>query len=214
MLCKDEINEVINVLFDMYPGAKCELNYRNPFELLIATVLSAQTTDKKVNELTEELFDKYKTPEDFLNLTTEELGLKIKKIGLYRTKSNHILSLCRSLVDNFNGSVPHTKKELMTLDGVGRKTANVVLANAFNIPTMAVDTHVFRVSNRIGFADGKDVLETEKDLMENVPKDKWIRTHHTLISHGRALCIARNPKCSLCAVKKHCCFYKNKISKD
>ena len=206
MLSKLKIQDVLNKLFEMYPNAKCVLNSSSPFELLVATVLSAQTTDKKVNEVTDKLFVSHKTPQDMLNLSQEELELKIKEIGLYKTKSKHILSLCKSLVENYNSEVPSTMEELITLDGVGRKTSNVVLSNAFDIPTIAVDTHVFRVANRIGLSEGKDVTKVEDQLMKNIPKKQWIRAHHTLIFHGRNLCIARKPKCSECRINSICEF--------
>ena len=210
MLNKKEIELVLNKLYDMYPDAECELKHTNSFELLIATVLSAQTTDKKVNQVTEKLFKEYKEPKDFLSMNQEDLEVKIKEIGLYKSKAKHILSLCISLVDNFNSEVPSTMEELISLDGVGRKTANVVLSNAFNVPAFAVDTHVFRVSNRIGLAPGKDVLAVENQLMKNVSKDKWIKTHHTLIFHGRKACKAIKPICGECGINNVCEFYKNR----
>lgn len=210
MLTKKETEIVLSKLYEMYPDAECELKHTNPFELLIATVLSAQTTDKKVNQITEKLFKDYKTPEDFLTLKQEELELKIREIGLYKSKAKHLLSLCKTLVTDFNSQVPETMEELTSLDGVGRKTANVVLSNAFNIPAFAVDTHVFRVSNRIGLADGKDVKEVEKQLMERVPRDLWIKTHHTLIFHGRRICKAIKPMCIDCGIRDYC--RSNKIA--
>jgi endonuclease III len=215
MLNKLQIQATLNDLFEMYPNAKCELNHSSPFELLVATVLSAQTTDKKVNEVTARLFDKYKTPEDFLNLSQEQLELEIKEIGLYKTKSKHILSLCKSLVENYNSEVPSTMEELITLDGVGRKTSNVVLSNAFDVPAIAVDTHVFRVANRIGLAEGKDVTKVEDQLMNNIPKEQWVLAHHTLIFHGRSLCSARKPKCSECRINNICEFsIKNRYENE
>ena len=145
MLAKEEIKEVIDILMNLYPDAKAELNFSNPFELLIATILSAQCTDVQVNKTTEKLFKDYKTPKDYLTLTEEELGEKIRSCGFYKTKSKNILGTCRLLIENFNGEIPDTLEELTTLPGVGRKTANVVLSNAFSKPAIAVDTHVFRV---------------------------------------------------------------------
>ncbi len=210
MLNKKEIELVLNKLYHMYPHAECELKHSNSFELLIATVLSAQTTDKKVNQVTEKLFTEYKEPKDFLSMNQEELEVKIKEIGLYKSKAKHILSLCNSLVENFNSEVPSNMEELISLDGVGRKTANVVLSNAFNVPAFAVDTHVFRVANRIGLSEGKDVLAVENQLMKNVSKDKWIKTHHTLIFHGRRTCKAIKPMCDECGINSVCKFYKIK----
>lgn len=207
---KKTIELVMNILYDTYPEAKCELLHENPFELLVATILSAQTTDKKVNEVTRRLFQKYKTPYDFLKISPSELEGEIKEIGLYKNKSKNILNMCRSLIEEHNGEVPKTKEELLKLSGVGIKTANVVLSNAFNVPEFAVDTHVFRVSNRIGLAKAKTVEKTEEQLRKNIKKDQWIKAHHTLIFHGRNVCIARSPKCSLCSVNSYCEYYKEK----
>ncbi|ABS34515.1 endonuclease III [Clostridium botulinum] len=206
-----EIKNVIDILVDTYPDANCELEHRNPFELLIATVLSAQTTDKKVNEITKELFKEYSTPKDFLKLTREELEEKIKKIGLYRNKSKNILLLCKELEEKFGSQVPNDFNDLTSLPGVGRKTANVVLANAFKVPTIAVDTHVFRVSNRIGLVDASNVLKTEEQLQQAIPKELWILMHHVLIFHGRRCCVARKPKCEECTIKKYCKYYNEEI---
>ncbi|QXM05636.1 endonuclease III [Crassaminicella indica] len=206
-----EINKILRVLEDMYPDAKCELNYHNAFQMLIATILSAQTTDKKVNKVTKELFEKYKTPKDFLQLEIVELENIIKEIGLYRSKAKNVLNTCRILVEAYDGKVPNSRIELMKLPGVGRKTANVVLSNVFGVPAIAVDTHVFRVSNRIGLADSDNVKDTEKQLMENIPKNKWTKAHHMLIFHGRRICKAKNPKCDMCLLKQHCKYYNDCI---
>lgn len=203
----EEILKILDILAENYPEARCELNYENPFQLLIATILSAQTTDKIVNKVTSGLFSKYETPKEFLQINQSELEDKIRKIGLYRNKSANILKTCKMLVEEYDSEVPSGRKELMRLPGVGRKTANVVLSNAFGIPAIAVDTHVFRVSNRIGLAESDNVTETEKQLMQAIPKNKWSQTHHLLIFHGRRICIARNPKCSICPLKKHCQYY-------
>jgi endonuclease-3 len=177
----------------MYPDAHCELNYRNPFELLIATILSAQSTDRQVNKVTARLFEAYPTPADFLKLTEEELAEHIRGLGLFRNKSKHILETCRILVNDFDGQVPNKREQLEKLPGVGRKTANVVLSNAFQVPAFAVDTHVHRVANRLALADSKTPLETEKQLMKRVPRSEWSDTHHRIIWHGRRICSARNP---------------------
>jgi len=195
---------VLRELEALYPEARCELNFRNPFELLIATILSAQCTDKKVNEVTATLFEKYKRPEDYLRLTQEELEREIRGLGLYKNKSKNILATCRILHEKHNGEVPRTREELEALPGVGRKTANVVLSNAFGVPAIAVDTHVFRVANRIGLAQSDDVRETEEQLMAVIPKEKWSQAHHWLIWHGRRICTARNPRCSACPIRPHC----------
>lgn len=207
MLNKEQIKSLLEKLYEMYPDAECELRHTNSFELLISTVLSAQTTDKKVNQVTEKLYEEFKTPQDFMTLKQEELEIKIKEIGLYKSKAKHILSLCKALVDNFNSTVPGNMEELISLDGVGRKTANVVLSNAFNIPAFAVDTHVFRVANRIGLSNGKDVTVVENQLMKKIPKELWITTHHTLIFHGRRICKARKPLCQECGINNLCQFY-------
>lgn len=201
--------KILSTLEEMYPDAHCELNYRNPFELLIATILSAQTTDRQVNIVTGGLFAKYQTPEDFLKLTEEELAAEIRGIGLYRNKSKNILKTCQLLVSKYGGQVPNDREKLESLPGVGRKTANVVLSNAFSVPALAVDTHVQRVSNRLALADSKNPLETEKQLMKKVPKYKWIDTHHQLIWHGRRICHARNPKCEQCHLLTYCWYGKN-----
>lgn len=203
---KKNAQQILDKLYEMYPDAKCELNYETPFELLIATVLSAQTTDKKVNQVTEKLFKLCNTPEGFLKLTQEELAQHIKEIGLYKNKSKNILSLSKTLVEEYGSKVPETHEELMKLAGVGRKTANVVLSNAFGIPALAVDTHVFRVSNRIGLAKSKDVEGTEEQLMKLIPKEQWVKAHHTLIFHGRYLCKAIKPGCENCAIAPLCKF--------
>ena len=171
-LSKKEVKEVLRMLEELYPDAKAELNFSNPFELLIATILSAQCTDVRVNKVTEKLFREYKTPEDYLKLTEEELGEKIRSCGFYNNKSKNILGTCEMLVKEYDGKVPDTREELMKLPGVGRKTANVVLSNAFSKDAIAVDTHVFRVSNRIGLVDSDNVLDTEMQLMEKIEKFK------------------------------------------
>ncbi|NMB26487.1 MAG: endonuclease III [Tissierellia bacterium] len=212
MLTKEEIKEAINILLELYPDAKAELNYSSSFELLIATILSAQCTDVQVNKTTEKLFKDYKTPEDYLGLTEEELGEMIRSCGFYKTKSKNILATSKLIVENFNGQVPDTLEELITLPGVGRKTANVVLSNAFGKPAIAVDTHVFRVSNRIGLADSKNVLDTERDLMDNIDKKTWSKAHHLLIFHGRRICKARKPLCKNCPLTDYCSYFKEEIN--
>jgi endonuclease-3 len=214
VLTKEEIKKVIDILTELYPDAKAELNYSNPFELLIATILSAQCTDVQVNKTTAKLFKELKTPEDYLKLTEEELGEKIRSCGFYKTKSKNILGTCKLLIEKFNGEVPSSLEELITLPGVGRKTANVVLSNAFSTPAIAVDTHVFRVSNRIGLADSNNVLDTEKDLMDNIDRDMWSKAHHLLIFHGRRVCKARRPLCGKCPLKDYCFYYKEEINKE
>ncbi|MFD1849505.1 endonuclease III [Oceanobacillus bengalensis] len=205
MLNKTQIRHCLDVMQEMFPDAKGELNHSNPFELVIAVLLSAQCTDKLVNKVTADLFQKYKTPEDYLAVSLEELEKDIKSIGLYRTKAKNIQKLCLALIDEFNGEVPRTKEALMTLAGVGRKTANVVASIAFNEPAIAVDTHVERVSKRLGICRWKDsVIEVEETLMRKVPKDEWSVTHHRLIFFGRYHCKARNPNCPECPLLDLC----------
>ena len=167
----------------------------------------------QVNKTTSVLFKKLKTPEDYLKLSEEELGKMIRSCGFYKTKSKNILATCRLLIEKFNGQVPNTLEDLMTLPGVGRKTANVVLSNAFDVPAIAVDTHVFRVSNRIGLANSDNVLDTEQDLMENIDREMWSKAHHLLIFHGRRICKARKPLCHICPVTDFCHYYKTEINK-
>ena len=204
-------DKIIAELEIMYPDARCALNHRSPFELLVATILSAQCTDVRVNIVTSTLFKKYNTPKDFAELTYEELEPKIKSCGVYKNKSRSIINTSRILLEEYSSEVPDTMEELMKLPGVGRKTANVVLSNAFNQNAIAVDTHVFRVSNRLGLADAKNVLDTEKQLMANIPEDKWSITHHNLIFHGRQVCTARKPKCDICKLSPYCKYYNDNV---
>jgi endonuclease-3 len=202
------VTKILDTLRNMYPDAHCELDFRNPFELLIATILSAQSTDKKVNQITKTLFQKCPGPEDFLKLSQAELEQEIKEIGLYKNKAKNILATCRLLLTKHGGEVPARMEDLVELPGVGRKTANVVLSNAFGIPAMAVDTHVHRVSNRIGLARSDDPLVIEQQLTKRIPKKLWTDAHHWLIWHGRRVCDARKPKCDLCALTPYCREYK------
>ena len=195
------------MLDELYPNAQCELNFHNPFELLIATILSAQCTDKRVNEITKRLFPKYNSAEKMATLTQEELISLIRDCGLFNSKSKNILATSKILRDSFNGQVPSTRKELENLPGVGRKTANVVLANAFHIPAFPVDTHVFRVAHRIGLSQGKTPEKVETNLCEIFPKDQWIKKHHQMIFHGRNLCKARNPLCEKCPLHVLCNYF-------
>ena len=209
---KQRTKMILEELKRLYPDAKCELNYETPFQL-VATILSAQTTDKKVNEVTESLFRDYPDVHAFLTLSIDELEERIKQIGLYRSKAKNILIMCNQLISKFNGEVPKTMEEITSLAGAGRKTANVVLSNAFGVPSIAVDTHVFRVSNRLGLADSDNVLEVEKQLQAELPRKEWSLTHHLLIFHGRRCCIARNPKCSECTLTNRCKYFKEQKAK-
>ncbi|WP_066503751.1 endonuclease III [Abyssisolibacter fermentans] len=201
--------KLLDILEKTYPDAECELKFDTPFQLLIATILSAQSTDKRVNEVTKDMFKKYSKPKDYLNLSQEELGEIIRSIGFYRNKSKNILNTCSILIQNYNSELPNNMEELMKLPGVGRKTANVVLSNAFGKPAIAVDTHVFRVSNRLGLANSDNVNDTEKQLMKIIPKQRWSRSHHLLIFHGRRTCKARKPECFRCPILE-ICKYKDK----
>ena len=202
-----DINKILDKLEETYPDAKCELEYTTAFDLLIATILSAQCTDVRVNMVTRELFKKYNKPEDFANLSEEEIMEEIKTCGLYKSKGKKIKAASEMICRDYNGEVPDTLEELIKLPGVGRKTADVVLSNAFNKDAIAVDTHVFRVSNRIGLANASNVDQTEKQLMDCIPKSMWSDMHHYIIWHGRKVCSARNPKCLECVVKEYCNYY-------
>ena len=191
------------------PHPTTELEHKTPFELLVAVILSAQATDKSVNLATRELFPVASTPQKLLALGEDGLREYVQRIGLYQTKCKHIIQMCRMLVENHQGEVPQTREELEALPGVGRKTANVILNTAFGQPTIAVDTHIFRISNRIGLAPGKDVLEVEQKLMKVVPEEFRHDAHHWLILHGRYVCVARKPKCGGCVIRD-LCEYKEK----
>ena len=199
---------------EMFPEAECELNHKNPFELVIAVLLSAQCTDVLVNKVTQELFKKYQTPEDYLAVSLEELESDIRSIGLYRSKAKNIKKLCRSILEEFNGEVPQTVKELETLAGVGRKTANVVASVAFGVPAIAVDTHVERVSKRLAICRWKDsVNEVEETLKRKIPEDEWSDTHHRMIFFGRYHCKARSPECPNCPLLDLCREGKKQMKK-
>jgi endonuclease-3 len=196
--------EILRRLEEHYVDARPGLKFGSAFELLMATILSAQTTDRQVNAVTATLFQECPDAKSILALGQEALEVRIKSCGFYHTKAAHMLETCRILIDRYGGEVPQTLEELSALPGVGRKTANVVISNAFGVPAIAVDTHVFRVSNRLGLAKAKDVLETEKQLMAAIPRDKWSAAHHWLIWHGRRLCDARRPKCAECFLNDIC----------
>ncbi|MBM7614422.1 endonuclease III [Alkaliphilus hydrothermalis] len=208
MLNKEERKKALGILQGLYPGAESELEYSNPFELLIAVILSAQCTDVRVNQVTGELFKHYRTAEDFLTLTEAEMEKWVKSCGFYKNKSKNILATCRILVEKYDGNVPENREDLMALPGVGRKTANVVISNVFGQDAIAVDTHVFRVSNRIGLANAENVDLTEKQLMKNIPQKDWSEAHHWLILHGRRVCKARKPDCEICPLTEICLYYR------
>ncbi|HFT1874856.1 TPA: endonuclease III [Pasteurella multocida] len=198
--------EILTRLRDHNPHPTTELNYSSPFELLIAVILSAQATDKGVNKATEKLFPVANTPQAILDLGLDGLKEYIKTIGLYNSKVENIIKTCRDLIEKHNGEIPENRSALEALAGVGRKTANVVLNTAFGHPTIAVDTHIFRVSNRTGFAPGKDVVKVEEKLLKVVPDEFKVDVHHWLILHGRYTCIARKPRCGSCLIEDLCEF--------
>ena len=201
--------QIIEKLNSVYFGAKPALEFTSNYELLVAVILSAQCTDERVNKVTAILFKNYNTPEKMLTLTQEKLSKIILPCGLNNSKAKHILDASKSIVDNFGGQVPSTLKDLQSLSGVGRKTANVVYSVAFGGDAIAVDTHVQRVSNRIGLAKSDNPLTTEKQLMKRIEKNMWSKSHHYLIYHGRRVCTARSPKCENCVLLS-LCEYKNK----
>lgn len=213
LLNKSERQNVVEILIKNYPDAKAELNYSNPFELLIATILSAQCTDVRVNLVTEELFKLLRIPEDISMIEHAMLEGLIRSCGLYQTKAKNIRKTCEILRDEFDGKVPANIKTLTTLPGVGIKTANVVASNAFGIPAIAVDTHVHRVSNRLGLVSSQNVAKTERDLQKRIPRVLWAKMHHVLIFHGRYHCKARSPACDTCSVKDLCMMNRKKEEK-
>ncbi|MDP0123725.1 endonuclease III [Glaesserella parasuis] len=206
---KEKRIEILTRLRNENPHPTTELNYSNPFELLIAVILSAQATDVGVNKATAKLYPVANTPQAILDLGLDGLKEYIKTIGLYNSKAENIIKTCRDLIEKHNGEVPQTREELEALAGVGRKTANVVLNTAFGQPTIAVDTHIFRVSNRTNFAPGKDVVKVEEKLLKVVPDEFKVDIHHWLILHGRYTCIARKPRCGSCIIED-LCEYKEK----
>jgi endonuclease-3 len=197
--------EIIRLLSRAYPDAKVALRFSNPLEMLVATILSAQTTDQGVNKVTESLFRKYRTPADYLRVPESELAADIKPTGFFNQKTRSIRGAAQRLVDVYDGRVPDTMEDLVTLPGVARKTANIVLGNAYGIVEgIAVDTHVRRVAQRLGFTEEKDPDKIERDLMRLIPRKRWFDFTYVLIEHGRAICVARNPKCEICPVNQLC----------
>ena len=200
--------KILDELKKMHPDAGCELNYGTPFELLVAVILSAQCTDKRVNEVTKDLFKKYNTPEQYATMTPAELEPLIHSCGFFHNKAVNIIGAAKGIVDRFGGEVPKTMAELTSLPGVGRKTASVVMTVAFDEPAMPVDTHVFRVSGRLGLSHGKNPEQVEKDLKDLYPPSDWNIVHHTLIFHGRYICKALHPNCSECTLTEYCPYFK------
>ena len=207
---KKQILDIINKIDEIYENPKCELVFNSNYELLVAVILSVQCTDKRVNAVTKELFKEFNTPMKMITLSQAELEEKIHACGFFHNKAKHILECSRDLIDKFDGKIPSDKKTLLSLSGVDEKTANVVLATAFSVPAIAVDTHVFRVANRLGLAKSNDVLKTQKQLEKVLPKDKWIKFHYALVLHGRYVCKSQRPNCSDCALNGLCQYKKSK----
>ena len=204
----ERAQKILGELKKMHPDAGCELNYGTPFELLVAVILSAQCTDKRVNEVTRDLFKKYNNPEQYATMTPAELEPLIHSCGFFHNKAVNIIGAAKGIGDRFGGEVPKTMAELTSLPGVGRKTASVVMTVAFDEPAMPVDTHVFRVSGRLGLSHGKNPEQVEKDLKDLYPPSDWNIVHHTLIFHGRYICKALRPNCSECTLTEYCPYFK------
>ncbi|MBQ7257016.1 MAG: endonuclease III [Abditibacteriota bacterium] len=203
----NKATEIVKILKETYPDACCSLDFKNAYELLIATILSAQCTDERVNIVTKELFQKYKTPEDFANATLEEMEEAVKSTGFYRNKAKNIIAAAQVILAKFHGEVPQTMEELLTLPGVGRKTANLVLGDVYNIPGIVVDTHVKRISKKLGLTKNDDPEKIEYDLMKVIPKENWTDWNHLLVFHGRAVCNAKKPECMICPINHLCDAY-------
>ncbi len=210
MTRKEKNKKALELLEKEYGGTETALDYTTPFQLLISTMLAAQSTDKRVNIVTKELYRDYPDAASMAQLSTAEMEEYIKTVGLYKSKAKNVVETCRILAEQYNGRVPQTREELVKLPGVGRKTANVVLSITSDFPAIAVDTHVFRVSNRIGLANAKNVLKTEEQLMKNIATEKWSAAHHWLIWHGRKVCRARNPLCEECFLSDYCRYYQRR----
>lgn len=210
---REKAKKVLDILEKEFPSASTALNFSNPLELLIATILSAQATDKLVNKVTETLFRKYRTARDYAGASQEEFEKDIGSVNFYRNKAKSVRGCCKKIVEDFAGKVPDTLEDLVSLPGVGRKTANIVLGNAFGKPALAVDTHVKRVSQRLGLTVSDDPDEIEVDLTSVIPPKRWTLTTHLLIMHGRATCIARKPRCPECKVSVFCDYFKAVFNK-
>ncbi|WAM32698.1 endonuclease III [Caldicellulosiruptor naganoensis] len=204
---------VIEKLLELYPEPKCTLEYNKPYELLIATILAAQSTDERVNKITPTLFKKYPSLEHFANADLKELEKDIKSVGFYRNKAKSIKEIAKLLIEKYNGMLPNNIEELTTLKGVGRKTANVIMANIFGVPSIIVDTHCMRLSNRIGFVNSEDPDKIEFELRKIIPQDMYTIFSNLMVYHGRAVCKARKPNCSQCIINNVCDFYK-RLSKN
>ena len=205
------IVEILRLLGEAYPEACCELNYKTPLQLMVATILSAQCTDKRVNEVTKDLFKKYKKATDFAAADVEELGEDIKSTGFFRNKAKNIIAACNEIVEKHNSKVPGNMEDLVKLPGVGRKTANVILGNAFDVPGITTDTHLIRLSRLLGLSLNSDPVKLEVDLCKLIPQDQWTIFSHRIIWHGRRICNARKPDCDNCTLAKFCSYYKSVI---
>lgn len=206
-MTKNNAIEIIKILKELYPDAKCSLNFSTPFEMLVAVVLSAQCTDDRVNKVTPTLFAKYNTPEDFVNMDIETLEKLIHSCGFFKSKAKNLKKTAQILVDNFNGQVPNNMEDLIKLPGVGRKSSNVIMLEAFNMPQgIAVDTHCKRIANRLGFSSETDPYKIEMDLLKLIPYEYYKDVNHLFIWHGRDLCSSQKPKCDKCPLKKYCNF--------
>ena len=204
-MTKNDFLEISNYIDSLFPNAKCELFYSKDYELVIAVMLSAQTTDKSVNNVTKVLFEKYTTLESIDNTSLEEIEECIKSLGLYKNKAKNIKGIAHTLIKEFNGVLPSDKDLLQTLPGIGNKSAGVIRCEVFKIPDLPVDTHIIRISNRLGIATKNDLpIDIEHKLKRLIPEEKWIKSHHQLIHFGRYFCTARNPKCEECKIRKYC----------
>lgn len=211
---EEKVERLLDYLDDEYPDANCSLNFENPLQLLIATILSAQCTDKRVNIVTEDLFEKYPDVTAFAEAAREEMEQDIRSTGFYRNKAKGIINSAQKIIEEHDGQVPKNLKELVKLPGVGRKTANVVLGDAFGVPGITVDTHVKRLSRRIGLTSEKSPKKIEFDLMEILPKERWVKFNHQMIHHGRAICNSRTPKCEECGLPDICDYYQANVEEE
>jgi endonuclease-3 len=211
---KEVLEKVITELKKIFPEAKIQLRFDTPYQLLIATMLSAQCTDERVNKVTAEMFKKYKEPEDYAEMPLEELERLVYSTGYYKAKSKHIRDMSRMLLDKYEGEVPGTMIELLQLPGVGRKTANVILGHVFDTPAIVVDTHVIKIMNRLGICSTKNADKIERELMDLIDKKDWVVFTHLMINFGRAICTARSPKCIECPIKEYCSYFKKNQKKN
>ena len=203
-------DEIIDRVIELYPNRECELEFSSPYQLLVAVILSAQCTDKRVNKVTAEIFKVAGNPQDMITLGEEKLKRYIYSCGFYNNKAKNIMVMTNDLIDKYNGIVPNDFEQLVSLAGVGEKTASVVLATAFNLPAFAVDTHVFRLSKRLGLADETNAHNTMVTLKKRISEDRWIKGHFALVLHGRYCCYARKPNCAECSLSNFCKYFKNK----